>query len=128
MPHGSFVAGGDLPIWAQQVGALAGTVAVAVGVAWNERRKKKGSEPEDGPVIATAVIGRQATDTLASAIDSATRAISAHSEENHADNRKLVAAMENLVDELRRNTAASQSGAVTPSDLMTLIAQLRTKP
>jgi len=47
-------------------------------------------------------------------------------EQHHDDTRALRSALEDVAVELRRNTAAAGQGAVTPGELMALLAQLKT--
>lgn len=61
---------GSLPVWAQQLGGLILTLATAVALTWNERRKAKAVPVSDGAaeVVAASFVDKRLLEGLIEAV------------------------------------------------------------
>lgn len=61
---------GSLPVWAQQLGGLILTLATAVALTWNERRKAKAVPVSDGAaeVVAASFVDKRLLERLVEAV------------------------------------------------------------
>ncbi|WP_426261536.1 hypothetical protein [Sphingomonas sp. DC1100-1] len=61
---------GSLPVWAQQLGGLILTLATAVALTWNERRKAKAVPVSDGAaeVVAASFVDKRLLERLIEAV------------------------------------------------------------
>lgn len=62
---------GSLPVWAQQLGGLILTLATAIALTWNERRKAKSEvAPADGAsqVVAASFVEKRLMERLIEAV------------------------------------------------------------
>ncbi|CAN5565765.1 hypothetical protein BH09PSE4_BH09PSE4_21850 [soil metagenome] len=77
---------GSLPLWAQQLGGLLLTIATAVALTWNERKKRHAPpEPPSGTasVVAASFVDKAQMENLTRAVtslDATMKALGGHAE------------------------------------------------
>ena len=115
---------GSLPLWAQQLGGLIMTIATAVALTWNERRKRK--EPEtaragaETQVVAASFMDSRSLRELTDVMSDVRRELQESREQRHQDSLHERDAFDRNTQALHENTLTRRAGGLPPEMLALL--------